>query len=247
MGRWACTGSRRRVQTERLHGQSRSHPGARVHRAVQKTELQDVTGARLPRRCPPGSRGRTVRDTGTQVQERLVARPASFCARSFLCTAQSLDASQHVGQHRERDLVFHPPPPAPPTCHRYLPRARVEITQQVEGLMSAVIHPPTLDATTDHTHVDATLTDRLGDARRVMGILIGLDEIRAERRTRAKQAAERGSRHPALRWVAGDTWYLAHRKLDGVAACGAAGDLILAPRGTPLCEVCYPRAQPAGE
>jgi hypothetical protein len=49
-------------------------------------------------------------------------------------------------------------------------------------------------------------------------------------------------RHPALRWCAGDVYYLAHdRDPDsGVATCGAPGSLMLAPPGVPLCVRCWP-------
>lgn len=76
-----------------------------------------------------------------------------------------------------------------------------------------------------------------------MGTLIGLDDFRAEREARLADAAERASLHPALRWFAGDTFWLAHRReVDGGAACGAAGELTLALSGVPLCSECYPRA-----
>jgi hypothetical protein len=50
--------------------------------------------------------------------------------------------------------------------------------------------------------------------------------------------------HPALRWVAGRTYYVAHRRdpVAGAAACGATGELVLAPPGVPLCRDCYPVA-----
>lgn len=51
------------------------------------------------------------------------------------------------------------------------------------------------------------------------------------------------SMHPSLRWVAGRTFYVAHRKDDEAAACGARGDLILAPPGVPLCVECFPLAE----
>lgn len=48
------------------------------------------------------------------------------------------------------------------------------------------------------------------------------------------------AQHPALRWCAGRVFYVAHRKADGAAACGASGDLILAPPGVPQCVECFP-------
>jgi hypothetical protein len=76
-----------------------------------------------------------------------------------------------------------------------------------------------------------------------MGTLIGLDDFRAERQTRLAEAAERASFHPALRWCAGQTFWLAHRRdVDGAAACGTDGELTLAPPGVPLCAGCYPQA-----
>jgi hypothetical protein len=57
----------------------------------------------------------------------------------------------------------------------------------------------------------------------------------------AVAAVERAPTHPALRWVVGDVWYLAHRRgRSGGAACGMPGGLILAPPGVPLCSSCYP-------
>jgi hypothetical protein len=73
-----------------------------------------------------------------------------------------------------------------------------------------------------------------------MGTVTALDQHRADKHNRVKQAADRGSRHPALRWVAGDVFYIAHRKSGVGTACGADGDLTLAPPGVPLCSVCYP-------
>lgn len=76
-----------------------------------------------------------------------------------------------------------------------------------------------------------------------MGNVIHLARQRAQREARVRVAAERGSLHPALRWIAGTAFYIAHRKdADGVAACGAEGDLMLAPPGVPLCSRCYPPA-----
>lgn len=55
-----------------------------------------------------------------------------------------------------------------------------------------------------------------------------------------QRADEARSRHPVLRWVAGDVFYVAHRKADQEAACGADGPLMLAPPGVPLCVTCWP-------
>lgn len=70
--------------------------------------------------------------------------------------------------------------------------------------------------------------------------MVDLTTRRAERE-RDRDAAR--AAHPALRWVAGATFYIAHRKGDAGAACGAAGDLTLAPPGVPLCVTCYPPAE----
>jgi hypothetical protein len=71
-----------------------------------------------------------------------------------------------------------------------------------------------------------------------VGQVIGLIEERDRRAERERAMAA----HPSLRWVAGRAFYVAHRK-DGVgAACGAQGDLVLAPPGVPLCIRCYPLA-----
>ena len=71
--------------------------------------------------------------------------------------------------------------------------------------------------------------------------IIRLDAVRERRRA---TGAELAPTHPALRWVAGDAYYLAHRRdrTRQEAACGAQGSLILAPPGVPLCESCYPQA-----
>jgi hypothetical protein len=79
-----------------------------------------------------------------------------------------------------------------------------------------------------------------------MGTLIGLDDARADRQTRLADAAQRASLHPALRWCAGDTFWIAHRRdFDGRAACGEDGELTLALSTVPLCADCYPRAAKA--
>lgn len=73
-----------------------------------------------------------------------------------------------------------------------------------------------------------------------MGTITELGPLRAEREARSRDIAERASMHPALRWVAGEVFYIAHRRADGGTACGAPGALVLAPPGVPLCEDCYP-------
>jgi hypothetical protein len=79
-----------------------------------------------------------------------------------------------------------------------------------------------------------------------MGTVTRLDQVRADRQIRADEIADRAAAHPALRWIAGETFWLAHRRsANGDAACGAAGDLVLAPAGVPLCTDCYPRARGA--
>lgn len=72
-----------------------------------------------------------------------------------------------------------------------------------------------------------------------MGEVVQLDQVRNER-WRARAAAS--AQHPALRWVAGTTYWLSHRRNHdtGTAACGAAGALVLAPPGVPQCATCYP-------
>lgn len=76
-----------------------------------------------------------------------------------------------------------------------------------------------------------------------MGNVVSMARERAERQARARVAAERGSLHPALRWIAGEAFWIAHRKApDGTAACGASGSLVLAPPGVPTCRDCYPAA-----
>lgn len=74
--------------------------------------------------------------------------------------------------------------------------------------------------------------------------MIDLDTRRDEKARRARAA----TMHPSLRWVAGRAFYVAHRKgPDGPeqAACGANGDLTLAPPGVPLCVECFPLAERA--
>jgi hypothetical protein len=74
-----------------------------------------------------------------------------------------------------------------------------------------------------------------------VGTVASLAEHRA---ARAARVAARKGQHPALRWVAGRTYYVAHRRdpVAGAAACGATGELVLAPPGVPLCRDCYPVA-----
>lgn len=66
--------------------------------------------------------------------------------------------------------------------------------------------------------------------------VVDLAARRAERRDREIATSE----HPALRWVAGAAFYVAHRKDGPEAACGARGDLTLAPPGVPRCIECFP-------
>lgn len=73
-----------------------------------------------------------------------------------------------------------------------------------------------------------------------MGTVTPLAIHRAQKQSRAQEAADAGSRHPALRWVAGEAFWIAHRKDGAGAACGAEGALMLAPPGVPLCSECYP-------
>lgn len=70
-----------------------------------------------------------------------------------------------------------------------------------------------------------------------MGTVTDLGSHRTARDIRIEEAA---ARHPACRWVAGEVFYIAHRRTDSEAACGAPGKLVLAPPGVPLCEACYP-------
>lgn len=82
-----------------------------------------------------------------------------------------------------------------------------------------------------------------------MGEIVDIDGVRVARVERTRAAAELAAMHPALRWVAGETYWMAHRRTEhGGAACGAAGSLMLASPGVPLCRECFPaaaREQPA--
>lgn len=75
-----------------------------------------------------------------------------------------------------------------------------------------------------------------------MGTVHDLTRYRTRRLAQTRSRLLRQSLHPSLRWVAGDVFYIAHRRdRRGGAACGAAGDLTLAPPGVPLCGACYPQ------
>lgn len=77
-----------------------------------------------------------------------------------------------------------------------------------------------------------------------MSKVVDLDEARVRRAPVAAVPATMD--HPALRWVAGRVFYVAHRRgEDGGAECGAEGSLVLAPPGVPLCVDCYDRAAEA--
>lgn len=71
-----------------------------------------------------------------------------------------------------------------------------------------------------------------------MGQVVAIGEAR--RVERERDLDQERAQFPTLRWVAGAAFYIAHRKYDRVAACGARGDLMLAPPGVPLCIVCFP-------
>ena len=66
--------------------------------------------------------------------------------------------------------------------------------------------------------------------------VVDLITRRADKRDRDIVA----SNHPALRWVAGTAFYIAHRKTATGTVCGARGDLTLAPPGVPRCVQCFP-------
>lgn len=71
--------------------------------------------------------------------------------------------------------------------------------------------------------------------------VVDLAARRADKRDRVIVVSD----HPALRWVAGAAFYVAHRKDGCGAACGARGDLTLAPPGVPRCVECFPLAERA--
>lgn len=73
-----------------------------------------------------------------------------------------------------------------------------------------------------------------------MAEVIGITDIEARRAQREADREAARAAHPSLRWVAGAAFYVAHRKTDGQAACGARGSLVLAPPGVPLCVECFP-------
>ncbi len=79
-----------------------------------------------------------------------------------------------------------------------------------------------------------------------MGEVVSLAAARARRGHATPGPDTLAPQHPSLRWIAGDVWYLAHRRTrHGGAACGMPGGLILAPPGVPLCTDCYPAARDA--
>jgi hypothetical protein len=67
-------------------------------------------------------------------------------------------------------------------------------------------------------------------------------DLELRRAAAVAQRIEHAQDHPALRWVAGAAFWSAHRKDGAGAACGANGDLTLAPPGVPLCVECFPLA-----
>lgn len=73
-------------------------------------------------------------------------------------------------------------------------------------------------------------------------IVVPLAGARERRAARDRARVISAARHPALRWVAGDTYWVAHRRdqSGGGAWCGMPGALTLAPPGVPLCPDCYP-------
>ena len=52
--------------------------------------------------------------------------------------------------------------------------------------------------------------------------------------------------HPCLRWLAGDVYWLAHRRDLSTKrpVCAATGDLVLATAAVPLCGNCFPGHRP---
>jgi hypothetical protein len=76
----------------------------------------------------------------------------------------------------------------------------------------------------------------------VNGPVIDLEGVRRRRDLRRLAAAHLAPLHPALRWSA-DGGSRAHRRTAaGAAACGAAGELRLAPEHAELCPDCHPSA-----
>lgn len=67
-------------------------------------------------------------------------------------------------------------------------------------------------------------------------------ELRPARPAKGTPEAHPAPMHPALRWIAGGAYWVAHRRSDGRPVCGAPGDLILASPDVPLCTDCYPQA-----
>ncbi len=76
-----------------------------------------------------------------------------------------------------------------------------------------------------------------------MSDIVSIDRGASLRQERERRRDIARSDHPALRWVAGDVFYIAHRRGDDdTAVCGAPGSLILAPPAVPRCVECYPLA-----
>jgi hypothetical protein len=76
-----------------------------------------------------------------------------------------------------------------------------------------------------------------------MGTVVDLEQWREKRpSSRAREFAQAVPDHPALRWVAGEQWWLAHRRDpdSSVAVCQVPGELVLATAGVLPCPVCYP-------
>lgn len=65
-------------------------------------------------------------------------------------------------------------------------------------------------------------------------------EAVTRRADRRRLLALHAAMHPALRWTAGDEPGAHRRTRAGIAVCGAAGPLLLAPPGADLCPDCYP-------
>lgn len=66
-------------------------------------------------------------------------------------------------------------------------------------------------------------------------------DLESARRERAPEHP--APNHPALRWIAGGAYWVAHRREDGRPVCGAPGELVLASPSVPLCTDCYPHAR----